>query len=109
MYKNRFVMSVAALLVSSAAFAGPFPAEKLDSGLGQLPATYTAAEYRGDELRIVGESLDSGLGLLSPSYTGIEYVDVVRESLDTVAESLDSGLGEISKHDVQILLVMTSL
>ena len=64
--------------------------ESLDSGLGELPASYTAAEYnRPDWVR--GESLDSGLGELPPTYTASEYMYAgwVR------GESLDSGLGEL--------------
>jgi len=41
--------------------------ESLDSGLGDLSPSYTAAEFQ--RYRVAGESLDSGLGDLSPSYT----------------------------------------
>ena len=61
------------------------PGESLDSGLGQLPADYTAAEY---QYRVPGESLDSGLGELSASYNGAEFFKVP-------GESQDSGLGEL--------------
>ena len=66
------------------------PGESLDSGLGQLSSTYTAAEFnRSGWVR--GESLDSGLGELPATYTAGEFMHVgwVR------GESLDSGLGEL--------------
>ena len=45
--------------------------ESLDSGLGDLPASYAAAEFQ--RYRVAGESLDSGLGDLPPSYTAAEF------------------------------------
>ena len=45
--------------------------ESLDSGLGDLSPSYTAAEFQ--RYRVAGESLDSGLGDLSPSYTAAEF------------------------------------
>ena len=64
--------------------------ESLDSGLGELPPTYTAAEYNTPGW-VRGESMDSGLGELPPTYTASEYMYAgwVR------GESLDSGLGEL--------------
>ena len=64
--------------------------ESLDSGLGDLPPTYTAAEFNRPGW-VRGESMDSGLGELPPTYTASEYMYAgwVR------GESLDSGLGEL--------------
>ena len=62
--------------------------ESLDSGLGDLSPSYTAAEFQ--RYRIVGESLDSGLGDLSPSYTAAEF-----QRYRVAGESLDSGLGAL--------------
>ena len=45
--------------------------ESLDSGLGDLSASYTAAEFQ--RYRVAGESLDSGLGALPASYTAAEF------------------------------------
>src|SRR6266704_5085507 len=45
--------------------------ESLDSGLGDLSPSYTAAEFQ--RYHVAGESLDSGLGDLSPSYTAAEF------------------------------------
>ena len=50
--------------------------EKLDSGLGDLPVTYAAAEFQNVAdagYHIAGESFDSGLGDLAPSYTAAEF------------------------------------
>ena len=64
--------------------------ESLDNGLGNLPPTYTAAEFNRPGW-VRGESLDSGLGELPPTYTASEYMYAgwVR------SESLDSGLGSL--------------
>ena len=45
--------------------------ESLDSGLGDLSPSYTAAEFQ--RYRVAGESLDSGLGVLPASYTAAEF------------------------------------
>jgi hypothetical protein len=45
----------------------------MDRGLGELPSTYTAAEYNRPGW-VRGESLDSGLGELPPTYTAAEYM-----------------------------------
>jgi hypothetical protein len=93
------LISVVGLIVSPAAFSFGSTAgangdsfcvlgEKLDSGLGDLSASYTAAEFQG--MRVAGESLDSGLGDLSPSYTAAEF-----ERVHVAGESLDSGLGDL--------------
>jgi hypothetical protein len=65
--------------------------ESLDSGLGELAPTYTAAEYNTPGW-VRGESMDSGLGNLPATYTAAEYMYAgwVR------GESLDSGLGELA-------------
>ena len=63
--------------------------ESLDSGLGDLSPSYTAAEFQRH--RVAGESLDSGLGDLSPSYTAAEF-----QRVRVAGESLDSGLGDLS-------------
>jgi hypothetical protein len=63
--------------------------ESLDSGLGDLSPSYTAAEFQ--RYRVAGESLDSGLGDLSPSYTAGEF-----QCYRVAGESLDSGLGDLS-------------
>jgi hypothetical protein len=54
------------------------PGESLDSGLGQLSSTYTAAEYNTQGW-VRGESLDSGLGELDQTYTGAEYMPASAE------------------------------
>ena len=74
--------SMVAMLFSPAVFSAdaasdamdnPFQVlgESLDSGLGDLSPSYTAAEFQ--RYRVAGESLDSGLGDLSPSYTAAEF------------------------------------
>jgi hypothetical protein len=63
--------------------------ESLDSGLGDLSPSYTAAEFQ--RYRVAGESLDSGLGDLSPSYAAVEF-----QRYHVAGESLDSGLGALS-------------
>ena len=62
--------------------------ESLDSGLGDLSPSYTAAEFQ--RYRVAGESLDSGLGDLPPSYTAAEF-----QRYRVAGESLDSGLGDL--------------
>ena len=51
--------------------------ESLDSGLGELSASYTAAEYNMHGW-VRGESMDSGLGELDQSYTGAEFMPARR-------------------------------
>jgi hypothetical protein len=127
----KVVTLAAAMLCTPAAFAGSVPGEKLDSGLGYLPAHYTGAEYM-TELQLVGESLDNGLGQLSSKYRGTEYMNAlvfVGESLDSglgelsptytaaeyttpelyiVGDSFDNGLGELTQADVTIIMIMAS-
>jgi len=66
------------------------PGESLDSGLGKLPASYTAAEYNRPGW-VAGESIDTGLGELASTYTAAEY----NKPGWVRGESLDSGLGEL--------------
>jgi len=98
--KLKVMAAVAAALMMSAAYGQDaaadlasqisIPGESLDSGLGQLSSTYTAAEFNRPGW-VRGESLDSGLGELPATYTAGEFMHVgwVR------GESLDSGLGEL--------------
>jgi hypothetical protein len=98
-HKVLALVSVAALLVSPAAFSFDRASdangrsvrvlgEKLDSGLGDLPSSYTAEEFRA--AHVAGEKLDSGLGDLSPEYTAAEF-----QTYRIAGESLDSGLGNL--------------
>src|SRR5260221_9357342 len=64
--------------------------ESLDSGLGDLSPSYTAAEFQRG-YRVAGESLDSGLGDLSPSYTAAEF----QRGYQVSGEKRDSGLGDL--------------
>ena len=66
------------------------PGESLDSGLGKLPASYTAAEFNRPGW-VAGESIDTGLGELASTYTAAEY----NKPGWVRGESLDSGLGEL--------------
>jgi hypothetical protein len=81
-HKVLALVSVAALLVSPAAFSFDRASdangrsvrvlgEKLDSGLGDLSPEYSAAEFQS--YRVAGETIDSGLGELSPGYTAAEF------------------------------------
>ena len=65
------LISMAGVLFSPVAFSGVV-GEKLDSGLGNLPPSYSATEYQSS-YRVAGEKLDSGLGDLSPNYTAAEF------------------------------------
>ena len=80
------LVSTVAMLFSPAAFSADTASdfmdnsfqvlgESLDSGLGDLPPSYTAAEFRTKmaHYRVLGESLDSGLGALPVSYTAAEF------------------------------------
>ena len=98
------LVSMVAMLFSPAAFsvdtASDFMdnsfqvlGESLDSGLGDLSPSYTAAEFqRGYQL--AGEKQDSGLGALSPSYTAAEFRTKMAH-YRVLGESLDSGLGAL--------------
>ena len=83
MSKVLTLVSVVAMAFSSAAFSFDPTAdanegsicvlgEKQDSGLGDLPSSYTAAEFQHRNI-VAGEKQDSGLGDLSPSYTAAEF------------------------------------
>jgi len=106
MKKLKVMAVVAAMAVAPVAFAqdsaadlnlpqGKVVGESLDSGLGALPASYSAAEYNYEGW-VRGASLDSGLGSLSASYSAAEYMPKgwVR------GEKMDSGLGELTREDV---------
>ena len=66
--------------------------ESQDSGLGDLPASYTAAEFQRTNIIVAGESLDSGLGDLSPTYTAAEFQ---RPAVHVAGGKQDSGLGDL--------------
>jgi hypothetical protein len=63
------ILSTTAVLCTSAAFGEQptrLPGESLDSGLGNLPATYKADEFmKRPAGHVAGEKLDSGLGSVS--------------------------------------------
>ncbi|HTG95895.1 MAG TPA: hypothetical protein VL982_00465 [Burkholderiales bacterium] len=62
--------------------------ESLDSGLGELSASYTGAEFNMPGW-VRGESMDSGLGELDKSYTGAEYMPATAElAVGNVEEDL---------------------
>jgi hypothetical protein len=65
------------------------PGESLDSGLGELSSTYTAAEYntRG---WVRGESMDSGLGELDQTYNGAEFMP--KSTQASLGEYYEGGL-----------------
>jgi len=97
--KTLTLASMIAILLSPAAFSADRASdfmdnsfqvlgESLDSGLGDLSPSYTAAEFQ--RYRVAGESLDSGLGHLPPSYTAAEF-----QRYRVAGESLDSGLGAL--------------
>lgn len=96
------IVAAASFAFASIAYAGgvvdgtknPYhvPGESLDSGLGELAPTYTAAEYT---YHVAGEKLDSGLGELASDYDAREY-----DSSRVAGEKLDSGLGRVSRADV---------
>src|ERR1044071_726562 len=121
----KVMVLVASFCVLPSAFAATdrVLGEKLDSGLGQLGASYTAWEYM-PKGRLLGESLDNGLGSLGADYTAWEYMPagpVLGESLDSglgslgseytawefmpadrvLGESLDSGLGSLTREDLE--------
>src|SRR5882672_11187945 len=98
------LVSMVAMLFSPAAFSADTASdsmdnsfqvlgESLDSGLGDLSPSYTAAEFQRG-YRVVGESLDSGLGDLQPSYTAAEFRTKMAY-YRVLGESLDSGLGAL--------------
>ena len=63
--------SMVAMLFAPVAFSSAgVLGEKLDSGLGNLPGSYTAAEFH---TQVVGQKLDSGLGELPAGYAAAEF------------------------------------
>lgn len=98
MNKLKMMVLVASMCALPSAFAATdrVLGEKLDSGLGQLGASYTAWEFM-PKGRLLGESLDSGLGSLGSEYTAREFMPA-----DSVlGESLDSGLGSLTREDLE--------
>jgi hypothetical protein len=91
------ILTAAALAMASVCVAADYRVlgESLDSGLGDLPPGYTAAEFNATVDRILGESLDSGLGDLRPGYDASEY-----NQPSVPGEKLDSGLGSLTRADV---------
>ena len=80
--KTLTLASMIATLLSPAAFSADRASdfmdnsfqvlgESLDSGLGDLSPSYTAAEFQ--RYRVAGEKRDSGLGALPASYTAAEF------------------------------------
>jgi hypothetical protein len=67
------VVLAALMLPLEAAERGNVIGEKLDSGLGALPATYTGAEYMPAGW-VRGESMDSGLGELPATYSAAVFL-----------------------------------
>ena len=98
MNKFKMMVLVGSMCALSSAFAAAdrVPGEKLDSGLGQLAASYTAWEYMPAG-SLLGESLDSGLGSLGADYTAWEFMPADR----VLGESLDSGLGSLTREDLE--------
>ena len=98
--------SMVAMLFSPAAFSTGLASdfmdnsfqvlgEKLDSGLGELSPSYTAAEFQRG-YQVAGEKQDSGLGDLSSSYTAAEFqLKSAQNDYRVIGESLDSGLGDL--------------
>lgn len=107
--------SIAAMLFAPAAFGiDPLPdaldspfyvlGESQDSGLGDLPRSYTGAEFQKKMARsidpmpealdspyyVLGESRDSGLGDLPATYAAAEF-----QLYRVAGESQDSGLGNL--------------
>src|SRR6185369_5471 len=98
MKKFKAMVLVASMCVLPSAFAAAdhVLGEKLDSGLGQLGASYTAWEFM-PKGSLAGESLDYGLGSLGADYTAWEYMPAGR----VLGESLDSGLGSLTREDLE--------
>ena len=77
------LVSTVAMLFSPAAFSADTASdfvdnsfqvlgESLDSGLGDLSPSYTAAEFQRG-YQVAGEKQDNGLGALPASYTAAEF------------------------------------
>jgi len=88
--KVMAAVAVAVTIFGANAIGGDRVAgESLDSGLGELSASYTGAEFNLQGW-VRGESMDSGLGELDQSYTGAEYIQaraelVVGEAVEDLA------------------------
>lgn len=98
MNKFKTMVLVASMCALPTAFAASdrVLGEKLDSGLGQLGASYTAWEFM-PKGRLLGESLDTGLGSLGSEYTAWEFMPAG----SVLGESLDSGLGSLTREDLE--------
>ncbi len=68
--------------------------ESLDSGLGDLPSSYTAAEFQRSKIVVVGESLDSGLGDLPANYAAAEFQ---RPAMLVASATQNGSLGRMSR------------
>lgn len=68
--------------------------ESLDSGLGDLPSTYTAAEFQRPEMVVAGAKQDNGLGDLPATYTAAEFQ---RPVMLVASAKRNSSLGQISR------------
>jgi len=93
--KTKLIVLAAAILATHSAIAQSVPGEKLDSGLGMLSKSYSAAEYMPGH--VPGESLDNGLGQLGADYNAWEFMPAG----SLAGESLDSGLGRLTAEDLQ--------
>ena len=78
--------------VAASPIACSIAGESQDSGLGELPSTYTAAEFQHVVTLVAGAKQDSGLGELPTTYTAAEFQHAV--TLVAGAKQ-DSGLGEL--------------
>jgi hypothetical protein len=98
------LVSMVAMLFSPAAFSADTASdfmdnsfqvlgESLDSGLGDLSPSYTAAGFQRG-YQVAGEKQDSGLGDLPPSYTAAEFRTKMAR-YRVIGESQDSGLGAL--------------
>ena len=95
-FKAMVLVASMCVLPSSFAAADRVLGEKLDSGLGQLGASYTASEFMPKD-RLLGESLDSGVAKLGSDYTAWEFMPAG----SVLGESLDSGLGSLTREDLE--------
>ena len=87
--KVMAAVAAAAVIFGANAIGGDdrVAGESLDNGLGQLSASYTAAEFNMPGW-VLGESMDSGLGELDKSYTGAEYLRSAELVFGNVSEDL---------------------
>ena len=95
-FKEMVLVAAMGVLPSSFEASDRVLGEKLDSGLDQLGASYTAWEFMPAG-RLLGESLDSGLGSLDSDYTAGEFMPAGR----VLGESLDSGLGSLTREELE--------